>query len=142
MKTPSFSLEGRTALVTGASRGIGRAIARALAQAGASVIAAARGPEGLEETVALIAEDGGRAVPTILDVADADSIRHCFEGIAGRLDILVNNAGMEEVRPSLDVDTMLWDRIMGVNLRGAFFCAQAAARIMTAAAALSSTSVL
>jgi NAD(P)-dependent dehydrogenase (short-subunit alcohol dehydrogenase family) len=131
MKTPSFSFDGRRALVTGASRGIGQAISVALAQAGAAVIIAARSVSRLEETRALITAEGGQALIQTLDVADTDSIARCFAALGGPLDILVNNAGMEEVRPSLDVDPPLWDRIMDVNLRGAFFCAQAAAAEMT-----------
>ncbi|MCB8879178.1 glucose 1-dehydrogenase [Acidisoma cellulosilytica] len=130
MNCPSFSLDNKTALVTGASRGIGQAIALALAQAGAEVIVTARDKSSLEETAALIAESGGIYHVDILDVCDPESIAACFEKAGSRLNILVNNAGIEEVRPSLDVDLLLWDRILGTNLRGGFFCAQAAASRM------------
>ncbi|MDQ0511383.1 SDR family NAD(P)-dependent oxidoreductase [Ancylobacter amanitiformis] len=133
---PLFDLTGRKALVTGASRGIGRQIATALASAGADVAVTARAVSSLAQTVEDIAAQGRRAVPLALDVTD---VARCHTGIAeaaqalGGLDILVNNAGMEEVRPSLEVDEALWDRILDTNLKGAFFCAQAAAGVMKAA---------
>ncbi|MCB8873829.1 SDR family NAD(P)-dependent oxidoreductase [Acidisoma silvae] len=130
MKCPSFSLDNQTALVTGAARGIGQAIAIALAQAGADVIVAARDRSKLDETESLIAAVGGRSQSVTLDVCDNESIKTCFEKLSPRLNILVNNAGIEEVRESLDVDLILWDRILQTNLRGSFFCAQAAARRM------------
>ena len=126
-----FELTGRRALVTGASRGIGKALAQALASAGADVAVTARSQASLAETVASIEALGTRAVAIGLDVSNAAG---CREGVAraaellGGLDILVNNAGTEEVRPSLDVDEALWDRILDTNLKGAFFCAQEAAR--------------
>ena len=95
MKTPSFSFAGRTALVTGASRGIGQAISLALAQAGATVIVAAREVSSLEETRALITAGGGQVSAQALDVADTGSIARCFAAIGKPLDILVNNAGTE-----------------------------------------------
>jgi len=129
----NFSLTGKRALVTGASRGIGRAIAVGLAKAGADVAVAARSRHSLEETAASIRSAGRRGVPVVMDVAQPKA---CAAGVAeaaaglGGLDILVNNAGIEEVRPSLEVDAALWDRILDTNLKGAFFCAQAAAKAM------------
>ncbi|MCB4767560.1 glucose 1-dehydrogenase [Ancylobacter sp. Lp-2] len=131
-----FELTGRKALVTGASRGIGRMLAVALASAGADVAIAARSHAGLADTAAEIEATGRRAVPVEIDVTDAAC---CRAGVAeaaealGGLDILVNNAGIEQVCPSLDVEEELWDRILDTNLKGAFFCAQAAARAMKAA---------
>ncbi|GAB0118209.1 SDR family NAD(P)-dependent oxidoreductase [Acidisoma sp. 7E03] len=133
MSVTRFSLDDKTALVTGASRGIGRAIALALASAGAHVILTGREAANLGETAEMVEGAGGSAEIALLDVGDPTSITECFQNIQGRLDILVNNAGMEEVRPSLEVDVSLWDRILDVNLRGSFFCAQAAARRMVAA---------
>jgi NAD(P)-dependent dehydrogenase (short-subunit alcohol dehydrogenase family) len=128
-----FSLAGRTALVTGASRGIGAAIATALAAAGADVAITARRKDDLAATAAAIEATGRRALPIALDVTDVAGMPAAFAEIEarfGRLDILVNNAGTEEVRPSLEVDEALWDRILDTNLKGAFFAAQAAARLM------------
>lgn len=128
-----FDLSGRRALVTGASRGIGSAIAVALAEAGADVAVAARTEAALGDTLSAVSATGRRAVAVAMDVSDARQCRAGTEAAAtalGGLDILVNNAGIEEVRPSLDVDEALWDRILDTNLKGAFFCAQAAAARM------------
>ncbi|TPK12792.1 glucose 1-dehydrogenase [Mesorhizobium sp. B2-5-9] len=128
-----FDLSGRKALVTGASRGIGRSIAEALSAAGADVAVTARSLDTLDETRAAIRAAGGVAHAIALDVTDVDQCRTAIAEAArllGGFDILVNNAGVEEVRPSLDVDEPLWDRIVDTNLKGAFFCAQAAARQM------------
>jgi len=87
----------------------------------------------LEETCRAIAAGNGKSRAYALDVRDADACREVIARAAadlGGLDILVNNAGYEEVRPSLDVDEELWERIVSTNLKGAFFCAQAAARFM------------
>jgi NAD(P)-dependent dehydrogenase (short-subunit alcohol dehydrogenase family) len=133
----AFSLAGRRALVTGASRGIGRAIALGLAQAGAAVAVSGRKKAALDKVVTAISDAGGVAIPVVQDVAKAED---CRVGVTqaitalGGLDILINNAGMEEVRPSLEIDEALWDRILDTNLKGAFFCAQAAAAEMKRAA--------
>lgn len=132
MVLPLFDLSGRTALVTGASRGLGQAMAVALAQAGARVVVTSRTLAALDETEALIAAAGGQAERMALDVTDVTAIEGAIAARDGALDIFVNNAGCEEVRPSLDVDEALWDRIIDTNLKGAFFCARAAARRMIA----------
>ncbi|MCB1378087.1 MAG: glucose 1-dehydrogenase [Alphaproteobacteria bacterium] len=131
-----FDLSGRRALVTGASRGIGREIAVALARAGADVAVTARDAADLASCVTAIEALGRTAVPLALDVRAVEQISEVVGAAAqllGGLDILVNNAGVEEVRPSLDVTEDIWDRIVDTNLKGSFFCAQAAARIMAAA---------
>jgi len=134
-----FSLAGKSALVTGASRGIGRAIAEGLASAGADVAITARELASLDGTAAAIGAMGRKPVPVAMDVTDVASIR---SGVAqavkalGGLGILVNNAGMEQVCPSLDIEEDLWDRIFDTNLKGAFFVAQAAARAMNKGAIL------
>jgi len=135
MRLPSFSLAGQVAVVTGASRGIGQAIAIGLAEAGARVIAAGRDQAALAETVAGIQAAGGAGEGKPLDVTDIAAVDRFFGGLAkthGGLDILVNNAGIEDVRPSLEMDETLWDRILDTNLKGAFFCARAAAQLMQA----------
>jgi NAD(P)-dependent dehydrogenase (short-subunit alcohol dehydrogenase family) len=131
-----FGLSGQTALVTGASRGIGQAIAVALAQAGAELVLAGREPKTLEETADAIRALGQKVDVQRLDVSDVASIGAAFAMISqttGAIDILVNNAGIEQVKPSLEVDEALWDRLLDTNLKGAFFCAQAAARLMSKA---------
>jgi len=128
-----FDLSGRKALITGASRGIGSLITEALAIAGADVTVTARRAVALGETVTTVTKLGRTAFPLALDVMDVVACRSVIATAAermGGLDILVNNAGVEEVRPSLEVDEQLWDKILDTNLKGAFFCAQAAAREM------------
>jgi NAD(P)-dependent dehydrogenase (short-subunit alcohol dehydrogenase family) len=132
----SFDLGGRVALVTGASRGIGQSIAEALGRAGAAVAVTSRSIDALAPTLECLARAGSAALPV---AHEAGTVESCRAAVAqtvsrfGRLDILVNNAGVEEVRASLDVDEALWDRILGVNLKGAFFTAQSAAAAMKAA---------
>ncbi|TMI91618.1 MAG: glucose 1-dehydrogenase [Bacillati bacterium ANGP1] len=129
-------LTGKVALVTGAGRGIGRAIAKALAQEGASlVLHHLESAQGAAEA----AEAAGRlGVPTLVaraDVSLAAAVRNMFEEIHrtfGRLDILVNNAGVFSRVPLLEVAEAHWDRVLDVNLKGTFLCAQAAARVMLA----------
>jgi len=133
--TSMFDLTGRKALVTGASRGLGQAIAVALAEAGADVAVTARSVDRLAGTVSAIAATGRTASPHALEVTDVEHCRRVITNAAdalGGLDILVNNAGYEEIVPSLDVEEALWDKIVSTNLKGAFFCAQAAARRMQA----------
>jgi NAD(P)-dependent dehydrogenase (short-subunit alcohol dehydrogenase family) len=133
MTGTAFSLQGKRALVTGASRGIGRAIAESLALAGAEVAIAARSTERLAETAKTIEGAGRKAHAIVMDVS---RVADCSDGVAkarermGGLDILVNNAGVEHVAPSLTVTEEIWDLIVDTNLKGAFFTAQAAARAM------------
>ena len=128
-----FSLAGKRALVTGASRGIGRALAIGLAAAGADMAIAARRIESLDATAEAIRALGRKVIPVAMDVTQIATIRAGVATAAvslGGLDILVNNAGVEQVQPSLDVEENLWDRIVDTNLKGAFFAAQSAARLM------------
>lgn len=130
-----FDLTGKTALVTGSSRGLGRAMAIGLAEAGAKVCITSRSLSSLEETADLIAQVGGCVEKVALDVVDTQASKAAIREVSARvggLDVLVNNAGYEEVCPSLDVDEALWDKVTDTNLKGAFFCAQEAARHMVA----------
>jgi NAD(P)-dependent dehydrogenase (short-subunit alcohol dehydrogenase family) len=139
MSLEIFSLAGRRALVTGASRGIGRAIALGLAGAGADVALAARSSEGLEAVADEVKALGRRAAAIAMDVSQVSDCRRAADAAAaalGGLDILVNNAGVEQVSPSIDVEEALWDRILDTNLKGAFFMAQACARLMSGGAIL------
>lgn len=137
MTAALFDLTGRRALVTGASRGIGARLALALAEAGADVALTARSAAALEEVAAAVTATGRRAVPLAADAADeaaaGPAVRAAAAALGGPVDILVNNAGIEEVRAAAEVEAALWDRILGVNLRGAFFMARAAARELLAA---------
>lgn len=130
-----FALDGKVAVVTGASRGLGQAIAVALAQAGARLCLTARDASALGETQAKVEQFGKPCLTASQDVRDTASIAPTldrFREEAGQIDILVNNAGFEHVSPSTDVDEALWDSIVDTNLKGAFFWSQAAARIMAA----------
>jgi gluconate 5-dehydrogenase len=134
-----FSLVGRKALVTGASRGIGRALALALAEAGAEVFCAGRDLAALEAVASGLRDARYTAHALKLDVSTPAAVAEGFAALremTPTLDILVNNAGVEDVRPSLDVDETLWDKILNTNLKGAFFCAQAAARMMSKGGAI------
>jgi gluconate 5-dehydrogenase len=134
-----FSLAGRTALVTGAARGIGRALAQALAEAGAEVFVSGRDATAVEDVAASLRAAGHQTQALALDVSTPAAIAAGFADLAGRterLDILVNNAGVESVCPSQDVSEALWDKIVDTNLKGAFFCAQAAARMMPPGSAI------
>jgi 3-oxoacyl-[acyl-carrier protein] reductase len=125
----SGSLEGKVALVTGASRGIGRAIARELATRGATVVLAARDAAKLEEAVAEI----GKGEAVALDVADRSSVEAAFDRILkthGRLDHLVNNAGIARDNLLLRMKADEWAEVLATNLTGVFNCTQAALRPM------------
>jgi NAD(P)-dependent dehydrogenase (short-subunit alcohol dehydrogenase family) len=127
-----FRLDGKTALVTGAGRGIGRAVALALAAAGAELVLVSRTARELHEAAGEIAGQGGRARVLPLDVTDSARVRDAVAGL-GRLDILVNNAGVNRPQPFLEVDEETLDRLLTLNVRAAFLVAQAAARLMVAA---------
>ncbi len=121
-------LGGRVALVTGAGRGLGRAIACRLAGDGAAV-AVNDLDEGAKETCDLIGDLGGRAFPLLGDVSSAADVDSVVERVAlefGGLDILVNNAGIFPWHNWTDIEVAEWDRVMAVNVRGAFLCAKAA----------------
>ena len=129
-------LDGRTALVTGASSGLGLRFAMLLAEAGARVAVCARRKDRLDSLVDAIAARGGRAHAVAMDVTDVPSVRAGFaaaEGALGPIDIVVNNSGVAVTRRAADVEEADYDEVMDTNLRGAFFVAQAAGRSMLAA---------
>lgn len=131
-----FSLDGRTALVTGASSGLGRHFATTLAHAGAQVAVAARRRDKLDETVDIIASAGGSAVPVMMDVTEPQSLAAAFdeaESPLGPITILVNNAGVPSRTPFLDMDEDEWRQTMDVNLDGVARVAREAGRRMRAA---------
>jgi NAD(P)-dependent dehydrogenase (short-subunit alcohol dehydrogenase family) len=125
--TPSFRLDGRRALVTGAGRGIGLAAAAALADAGAHVTLVARSGEEVEAGAAAIRAGGGSADAQACDVTDLDGFARL--GANGDpYDVFFNNAGMNRPQPFAEVSVLNFDTIMGLNVRAAFFAAQAVAR--------------
>jgi len=131
-----FSLAGHTALVTGASGGLGGRFARVLAGAGAGVVLGARRRERIERLAAEINEAGGRAIAVSLDVADGDSVATAFdaaEAAFATVDILVNNAGVAATAPFHEQEEDDWDAILEVNLKGVWRVAREAARRLVAA---------
>jgi NAD(P)-dependent dehydrogenase (short-subunit alcohol dehydrogenase family) len=126
-------LRGKATAVTGATRGIGRAIALAFAREGADVLVNGRDATAGAKVCAEIEALGRRAVWHAADlgrVAEARGVVAATVAAFGRLDVLVNNAGLFERKPALEMEEADWDRLLDVNLKGAFFCAQAAARAM------------
>jgi NAD(P)-dependent dehydrogenase (short-subunit alcohol dehydrogenase family) len=131
----TLPLEGRVALVTGASRGLGEAIARALAAAGAAVACGARSPEQADAAAAGIRAAGGRAEGLRLDVTRGDEIVAAVRRVEerfGALDVLVNNAGITLEKRTLDVSDEEWDQVLATNLTAMFRLARAAAPGMVA----------
>ncbi len=130
-----YSLEGRTAFVTGASRGIGRSIALALAKAGAAVACAARALEEVKSAAAEIEAAGGRACGLRLDVTHGaqitDAVKNAEKAL-GPIDILVNNAGVTLEKKTVDVTDDDWDAVLATNLTSMFRCARAVAPGMIA----------
>ncbi|MGD0797019.1 MAG: SDR family oxidoreductase [Acidobacteriaceae bacterium] len=128
-----FDLSGQTAIVTGASRGLGQYFARALARAGADLVLTSRRRESLAGFAAEIEAMGRKAMALELDVRDQGSIERMAASVAaacGRVHILVNNAGCNVRKPALEVTWEDWNLILDTNLRGSFFVAQAIARLM------------
>ena len=122
-------LDGRSALVTGAGRGIGLAIAIGLAQAGAEVYLVSRTRRELEQAADSIRTAGGAGIPVVCDITDGAEVRQALARIP-RLDILINNAGGNIPEPFVEVSEEHLDRVLALNVRAAFLVAQAAARKM------------
>jgi NAD(P)-dependent dehydrogenase (short-subunit alcohol dehydrogenase family) len=130
-KTPSFRLDGRRALITGAGRGIGLALAAALAEAGAAVTLAARTGTEIEAGAQAIREAGGAAEAAVLDVSDMTAVEGFF-GSQPAFHILVNNAGTNRPKPMQEVSEADYDAVLDLNLKSAFFVARGAVRQMIA----------
>jgi len=130
--TPSFRLDGRRALVTGAGRGIGLAIACALADAGAETILAARTLAEVEAVASAIRQRGGRAAALGVDVIDVDGTREAIASLPP-FDILVANAGTNRPKPMTDVTEDDYDAVLDLNLKGTYFVSQLVARTMVEA---------
>ena len=135
--TPSFRLDGRRALVTGAGRGIGLALAAALAQAGAAVTLVARSAEEIEAGAEEIRTAGGQADASVLDVGDLAAVSMFFAGRPA-FNVLVNNAGTNRPKPMIDVSEVDFDAVLDLNVKSAFFVAQAGVRRMLAEGAAGS----
>ncbi len=130
----NISLEGKVALVTGASRGIGKAAAVGLARAGADLVIAGRKLPDLESSAGEIRNTGKKCLPVAAHVGRLPEIENLVRRAGeeyGTIDILVNNAGTNPtLAPSIEVDERAWDAIMNLNLKGLFFLSQAVARVM------------
>jgi NAD(P)-dependent dehydrogenase (short-subunit alcohol dehydrogenase family) len=135
MPAPDFRLDGKTVVVTGASRGIGAACALACAQAGAqAVVLLGRSRDALADVARRIEGCGGRASIAACDVTCTGSIRAAFDAVAC-VDVLVNSAGANQPEPFAGVREETFDRLFALNVRGAFFATQAAVGVMRAAGA-------
>ena len=126
-----MKLQNKLALITGGGRGIGRAIAVAFAREGAQVAVAARTLSQVEEVARELTEQfSTNALPVVCDVSDVVSVEKLFERVREKFgrgpDIMVNNAGIAESAPLTKTDDELWQRILGVNLSGTFYCTRAA----------------
>ncbi|WP_432346944.1 SDR family oxidoreductase [Shinella yambaruensis] len=130
-RTPSFRLDGRRALVTGASSGIGLGAAAALAAAGAHVVCAARGRERLADVVRAIGAEGGKAEAIAFDIADIAAMRDAIGGLEP-FDIYVNSAGTARHGPALETQVADFDSVSAINWRAAHFSAAEVARGMIA----------
>ena len=128
-----FKLENKTAIVTGAARGLGKAMAKGLAEAGANIVIPDINYKGAEETAAEIAELGIETLPLETDVTDEDAVAEMVKETQKRfdnIDILVNNAGIVVHEPAEEMSKKDWEEVIDVNLTGVFLCSKAAANNM------------
>lgn len=127
-------VQGKVAVVTGASRGIGKVIALDLAAAGAKIVASARSLESLEDLVQEIKTAGGEAIAVQADVASTEDVANIFSSAVeafGRVDVLINNAGITKDGLLLRMKDQDWDQVLDTNLKSAFLCTKAAAKLMS-----------
>lgn len=135
MNRPLFDLTGRVALVTGASSGLGRHFAGTLAQAGAAVALCARREDRLQQQVAMLRDQGARALAVAMDVGDSGSVHAAVQQVQdelGVVDVLVNNAGVATTEFFLDQEESSWDAVLDTNLKGAWLVAREVARRLAA----------
>ncbi|NMN98379.1 glucose 1-dehydrogenase [Antrihabitans stalactiti] len=128
-----FRLDDRVAVVTGASAGLGVAFARAFAEAGADVVLAARRPDRLQQTAAIVRAAGRSALCVPTDIADPAQVQHMVEAAMtqfGKIDTLINNAGVASAIPATREAPEQFRQVIDVNLNGAYWAAQACARVM------------
>ena len=133
MRFPDFRLTDKVAIVTGASKGLGYGVALALADAGAHVVVTSRNVERARPVADEVHDIGRDSLPLALEVRSLDSICAMVDATLdrfGRIDILVNNAGINIPEPALEVSEEHWDRLMDINLKGLFFCAQQVGAVM------------
>jgi NAD(P)-dependent dehydrogenase (short-subunit alcohol dehydrogenase family) len=126
-------LKGKTAIVTGATKGLGRAMAFALAEAGANITVVSRNQEQCEETAAAIADTGVETLAHSCDISRMGDIQALVDDTVsrfGQIDILVSNAGTAVTKPAEDLTEEDWDKVVDTNLKGVFFTAQAVGRVM------------
>ncbi len=128
-----MALKGKVAIVTGAGRGIGKAIALRLARDGAAVAVNDISGAGIAEVVKEIKSFGGKAIDIVADVSRGDQVAAMTDKVVaqfGKLDIMVANAGIITIKPAIEITESEWDKVMAVNARGVFLCAQAGAKQM------------
>lgn len=128
-----FRLDGRVAIVTGASSGLGVAFAQALAEAGADIVLAARRVDKLDDTAALVRATGRRALPVATDIADPDQCAALVDAAMtefGRVDVLVNNAGVASAHPATRETPDQFRSVIDINLGGSYWTAQACGKVM------------
>lgn len=133
MQTPIFDLTGKTALVTGATKGLGYGMALALAQAGADIVVVSRTPADCRRVAAEITAMGRKALAAPTDVSQKQAIEKLVSKVVdnfGKIDILVNNAGTAVTKPAENLTEDEWDRVIDTNLKGVFIMAQSVGREM------------